>query len=103
MMAQSQAGYLLRMLTYAEMMIAHMCISSLASRPDSTTPSAASSVSSSPKTPSDTPVARTVKGDEMRVKPTGNTPRDKTIEMMYAAIGLGSFAGMSNCCTIGHF
>jgi hypothetical protein len=34
-----------------------------------------------------------VKGDEMRVKPTGNTPRDKTIEMMYAAIGLGSFAG----------
>jgi transcription elongation factor S-II len=34
-----------------------------------------------------------VKGDEMRVKPTGNTPRDKTIEMVYAAIGLGSFAG----------
>ncbi|KAI9284539.1 transcription elongation factor S-II [Umbelopsis sp. AD052] len=60
---------------------------------DSATPSAASSIASSPTTPSDAPVvARTVKGDEMRVKPTGNTPRDKTIEMVYAAIGLGSFA-----------
>ncbi|CAO3665468.1 unnamed protein product [Umbelopsis ramanniana] len=60
---------------------------------DSATPSAASSITSSPTTPSDAPVvARTVKGDEMRVKPTGNTPRDKTIEMVYAAIGLGSFA-----------
>ncbi|KAG2171759.1 hypothetical protein INT43_008139 [Umbelopsis isabellina] len=62
-----------------------------ASLPNSTTPSAASSLSSSPKTPSDAPVIRTVKSDEMRVKPTGNTPRDKTIEMMYSAIGLGSF------------
>lgn len=65
-----------------------------ASLPNSTTPSAASSLSSSPKTPSDAPVVRTVKSDEMRVKPTGNTPRDKTIEMMYSAIGLGSFVGM---------
>ncbi|CAO3687241.1 unnamed protein product [Umbelopsis vinacea] len=63
-----------------------------APRSDSATPSASSSIASSPKTPSDAPVARTVKSDEMRVKPTGNTPRDKTIEMMYSAIGLGSFA-----------
>jgi transcription elongation factor S-II len=53
-----------------------------------------SSQASSPKTPSsvDGP-PRTVKTDEVTFKSTGNVPRNKTIELMYAAVGFGSGAG----------
>jgi transcription elongation factor S-II len=36
---------------------------------------------------------RTVKTDEVTFKSTGNVPRNKTIELMYASIGYGSGAG----------
>jgi transcription elongation factor S-II len=36
---------------------------------------------------------RTVKSDEVSFKSTGNVPRNKTIELMYASIGFGSGAG----------
>lgn len=36
---------------------------------------------------------RTVKTDEVSFKSTGNVPRNKTIELMYASIGFGSGAG----------
>lgn len=52
-----------------------------------------SQTSSPPKTPNsaiETP--RTVKSDEVFVKSTGSVPRNKTIELMYAAIGYGSGA-----------
>ncbi|KAI8341017.1 transcription elongation factor S-II [Chlamydoabsidia padenii] len=58
---------------------------------------ASSPTSSPPKTPtsqqslnSDTP--RTIKSDEMAFASTGNTPRDKTIELMYNSLALDSFA-----------
>lgn len=38
-------------------------------------------------------VQRTVKSDEIEFESTGQVPRDKTIELMYASIGLGSYAG----------
>ncbi|KAG2205184.1 hypothetical protein INT46_009901 [Mucor plumbeus] len=55
--------------------------------------SPSSSQASSPKTPSsmDGP-PRTVKSDEVSFKSTGNVPRNKTIELMYASIGFGSGA-----------
>ena len=55
-------------------------------------PSPSSSQASSPKTPSAEGPPRTVKTDEVFVKSTGNVPRNKTIELMYAAIGFGSGA-----------
>ncbi|KAG1151844.1 hypothetical protein G6F37_001621 [Rhizopus arrhizus] len=52
-----------------------------------------SQTSSPPKTSvNETMVARTVKTDEVTYKSTGNIPRNKTIELMYAAIGLNSGA-----------
>ncbi|CEG70761.1 Putative Transcription elongation factor S-II [Rhizopus microsporus] len=58
----------------------------------STEASRASSQTSSPKTPSNEGVARTIKSDEVTYKSTGNVPRNKTIELMYAAIGFNSGA-----------
>lgn len=52
-----------------------------------------SSQASSPKTPIMEGPPRTVKTDEVSFKSTGNVPRNKTIELMYAAIGFGSGAG----------
>ncbi|KAG2199926.1 transcription elongation factor S-II [Mucor mucedo] len=54
--------------------------------------SPASSQTSSPKTPATEGPPRTVKTDEVSFKSTGNVPRNKTIELMYAAIGFGSGA-----------
>ncbi|KAI9485568.1 MAG: transcription elongation factor S-II [Benjaminiella poitrasii] len=55
--------------------------------------SPSSSQASSPKTPSsiDGP-PRTFKSDEVTFKTTGNSPRDKTIELMYNSIAYGSGA-----------
>ncbi|KAF7728218.1 RNA polymerase II elongation factor [Apophysomyces ossiformis] len=58
--------------------------------------SSQASTPSSPKTPTETGPPRTVKTDEVTFKSTGNTPRDKTIELMYSAVGLGSYAGKKN-------
>ncbi|KAI8988484.1 transcription factor S-II, central domain-containing protein, partial [Mycotypha africana] len=83
--------------------------SSRASTPKSATPSRQSSLTtptsnksspsssqvSSPRTPSVEPTARTVKSDEVTFKSTGNSPRDRTIELMYASVGLGSGADSS--------
>ncbi|KAI9323125.1 transcription factor S-II, central domain-containing protein [Dichotomocladium elegans] len=57
-------------------------------------PSTASSITApSPKTPtSESNTQRTVKGDDVKFDSTGNGPRDKTIELMYSAVGLGSYA-----------
>jgi hypothetical protein len=56
-----------------------------------------SPTSSPPKTPTTQLPAngppRTIKSDEMVFSTTGNTPRDKTIELMYNSLALGSFAG----------
>ncbi|KAG0182020.1 RNA polymerase II elongation factor [Apophysomyces sp. BC1021] len=57
--------------------------------------SSQASTPSSPKTPTETGPPRTVKTDEVTFKTTGSTPRDKTIELMYAAVGLGSYADSS--------
>ncbi|KAI9029657.1 transcription elongation factor S-II [Phycomyces nitens] len=46
----------------------------------------------SPKTPVEAGPPRTVKTDDVSFSSTGNTPRDKTIELMYSAVGLGSYA-----------
>ncbi|KAK4514553.1 uncharacterized protein ATC70_002151 [Mucor velutinosus] len=55
--------------------------------------SPSSSQASSPKTPSSLEgPPRTVKTDEVSFKSTGNVPRNKTIELMYASIGFGSGA-----------
>ncbi|KAL7315666.1 transcription elongation factor TFIIS [Mucor circinelloides] len=55
--------------------------------------SPSSSQASSPKTPSSMEgPPRTVKTDEVSFKSTGNVPRNKTIELMYASIGFGSGA-----------
>ncbi|CAO0797551.1 unnamed protein product [Mucor circinelloides] len=55
--------------------------------------SPSSSQASSPKTPSSMEgPPRTVKTDEVSFKSTGNVPRNKTIELMYASIGYGSGA-----------
>ncbi|CAO3598657.1 unnamed protein product [Absidia cylindrospora] len=55
-----------------------------------------SPTSSPPKTPTtQLPTngpARTIKSDEMVFTTTGNTPRDKTVELMYNSLALGSFA-----------
>ncbi|KAI7867853.1 transcription factor S-II, central domain-containing protein [Spinellus fusiger] len=52
-----------------------------------------SSTASSPKTPgSETGPPRTVKSDEVDFPTTNSTPRDKTIELMYSAVALGSYA-----------
>ncbi|KAI8361762.1 transcription elongation factor S-II [Blakeslea trispora] len=51
-----------------------------------------SSQASSPKTPSTEGPPRTVKSDEVTYTSTGNVPRNKTIELMYASIGFGSGA-----------
>ncbi|GAA5800344.1 transcription elongation factor S-II [Helicostylum pulchrum] len=51
-----------------------------------------SSQASSPKTPVMEGPPRTVKTDEVSFKSTGNVPRNKTIELMYAAVGFGSGA-----------
>ncbi|ORZ18040.1 transcription elongation factor S-II [Absidia repens] len=55
-----------------------------------------SPASSPPKTPtSQLPTngpPRTIKSDEMVFTTTGNTPRDKTVELMYNSLALGSFA-----------
>lgn len=45
------------------------------------------STSSEPSTP------RTIKSDEVTFDSTGNGPRDKTIELLYSAVALGSYAG----------
>ncbi|KAI8332859.1 transcription elongation factor S-II [Chlamydoabsidia padenii] len=56
-------------------------------------PSQSPSSSPPPKTPTETAgPPRTIKSDEMAFTSTGNTPRDKTIELMYNALALGSFA-----------
>lgn len=52
-----------------------------------------SSTGSSPMSITTETVKRTVKSDEVDFESTGQGPRDKTIELMYASIGLGSFAG----------
>lgn len=52
-----------------------------------------SSTASSPMSITTETVKRTVKSDEVDFESTGQGPRDKTIELMYASIGLGSFAG----------
>ncbi|KAL1926290.1 hypothetical protein VTP01DRAFT_5987 [Rhizomucor pusillus] len=44
------------------------------------------STSSEPSTP------RTIKSDEVTFDSTGNGPRDKTIELLYSAVALGSYA-----------
>lgn len=36
---------------------------------------------------------RTVQSDDMEYISTDDAPRDKTIELMYSSIGLGSYAG----------
>ncbi|KAL0074497.1 transcription elongation factor S-II [Phycomyces blakesleeanus] len=60
--------------------------------PSSNTKTSASATSS-PKTPSsEAGPPRTVKTDEVVFSTTGNTPRDKTIELMYSAVALGSYA-----------
>ncbi|CAO3655863.1 unnamed protein product [Mucor hiemalis] len=51
-----------------------------------------SSTASSPMSITTETVKRTVKSDEVDFESTGQGPRDKTIELMYASIGLGSFA-----------
>ncbi|OBZ83679.1 Transcription elongation factor S-II [Choanephora cucurbitarum] len=51
-----------------------------------------SSQASSPKTPPTEGPPRTVKSDEVTYTSTGNVPRNKTIELMYASIGYGSGA-----------
>ncbi|CAO3614851.1 unnamed protein product [Cunninghamella blakesleeana] len=59
----------------------------------STQSSQASSAASSPKTPTQdttTTTVRTFKSDGVKIKSTGNTPRDKTIELMYNAIAFDS-------------
>lgn len=68
--------------------------------------SPSSSQASSPKTPSSMEgPPRTVKTDEVSFKSTGNVPRNKTIELMYASIGYGSGAGNRQFfkCTKQHF
>ncbi|OZJ06082.1 hypothetical protein BZG36_01117 [Bifiguratus adelaidae] len=55
------------------------------------TTSSQSPTDSSPKTPPDTPRERSIKTDDITVKPTGNVARDKSIELFYAALGYGSF------------
>ncbi|KAI8089003.1 transcription elongation factor S-II [Halteromyces radiatus] len=67
--------------------------SSVASQPSQSS----SPTSSPPKTPttqlpSNNGPPRTIKSDEMVFKSTGNTPRDKTIELMYNSLALDSFA-----------
>lgn len=52
-----------------------------------------SSTASSPMSVTTEIVQRTVKSDEVKFESTGQGPRDKTIELMYASIGLGSYAG----------
>ncbi|KAI9301439.1 transcription elongation factor S-II [Cunninghamella echinulata] len=56
----------------------------------STQSSQASSTASSPKTPTQDNTIRTVKTDGVKIRSTGNTPRDKTIELMYNAIAFDS-------------
>ncbi|KAI8351814.1 transcription elongation factor S-II [Choanephora cucurbitarum] len=51
-----------------------------------------SSQASSPKTPPTEGPPRTAKSDEVTYTSTGNVPRNKTIELMYASIGYGSGA-----------
>ncbi|KAI9364189.1 transcription elongation factor S-II [Pilaira anomala] len=51
-----------------------------------------SSQASSPKTPVMEGPPRTVKSDEVSFKSTGIVPRNKTIELIYSAIGSGSSA-----------
>ncbi|KAF9193439.1 RNA polymerase II elongation factor [Haplosporangium sp. Z 767] len=51
-----------------------------------------SSSASSPKTPTETRVNRTVRSDGMRIRTTGNDVRDKCIEMLYQALGTNSNA-----------
>ncbi|CAO3631282.1 unnamed protein product [Mucor hiemalis] len=65
----------------------------LSNIPTTSSISPSSSQASSPKTPSamEGP-PRTVKTDEVYFKTTGNVPRNKTIELMYAAIAFGSGA-----------
>lgn len=64
---------------------------------EQTTPrrsSAASSTAASPKSPtSENGPPRTIKSDDVKYQSTGNGPRDKTIELMYSAVALGSYAG----------
>ncbi|CDS04972.1 hypothetical protein LRAMOSA07502 [Lichtheimia ramosa] len=63
---------------------------------EQTTPrrsSAASSTAASPKSPtSENGPPRTIKSDDVKYQSTGNGPRDKTIELMYSAVALGSYA-----------
>ncbi|RUP07332.1 transcription elongation factor S-II, partial [Jimgerdemannia flammicorona] len=54
-------------------------------------PPSARSVVSSPSTPPETPKDRSVQKDEIRIKTTGMQQRDRTIELLYSAVGLGSF------------
>ncbi|CDH51613.1 transcription elongation factor [Lichtheimia corymbifera JMRC:FSU:9682] len=58
--------------------------------------SAASSTAPSPKSPksptSENGPPRTIKSDDVKYQSTGNGPRDKTIELMYSAVALGSYA-----------
>ncbi|CAO3639108.1 unnamed protein product [Cunninghamella echinulata] len=56
----------------------------------STQSSQASSAASSPKTPTQDNTIRTVKTDGVKIRSTGNSPRDKTIELMYNAIAFDS-------------
>ncbi|KAG2225927.1 hypothetical protein INT45_006623 [Circinella minor] len=61
--------------------------------PSSNTTSRRTSATSSPKTPTtESGPPRTVKSDDVKFDSTGSGPRDKTIELMYSAVGLGSYA-----------
>ncbi|KAI9249425.1 transcription elongation factor S-II [Phascolomyces articulosus] len=63
------------------------------SSPSSNTTSRRTSATSSPKTPTtENGPPRTVKSDEIDFDSTGSGPRDKTIELMYSAVALGSYA-----------
>ncbi|ORY91286.1 transcription elongation factor S-II [Syncephalastrum racemosum] len=60
--------------------------------PPSEAPSTKSTPSNTASPPSDNAPPRTVKTDDVKFDSTGSTPRDKTIELMYGAVALGSFA-----------
>ncbi|KAI9497214.1 transcription elongation factor S-II [Zychaea mexicana] len=61
--------------------------------PSSNANSQRTSAASSPKTPTtESGPPRTIKSDEIKFESTGSGPRDKTVELMYGAVALGSYA-----------
>ncbi|KAI8144239.1 transcription elongation factor S-II [Fennellomyces sp. T-0311] len=67
-------------------------VSTTTKSPSSNANSTSSRPTSSPKTPTEAATPRTFKTDEVQIESTGSGPRDKTIELMYGAVGLGSYA-----------